>query len=162
MLKDAGNTAIMENTQKSRDIKVTVESRDNKDDRESRDNEEDENDTKQSRDNDDDDTRESKNNKEDDSTTRAHRHGHRRGGKDFCDNIYVVDEEFNCAKEVKDAIEDTFSYTNVHLDNNCKQADDDEEVCLEISDSHNCDNVVNDALDEVDEFCFSDDDDKSE
>ena len=156
MLKDAGNTTvttITENTRESRDVDVT---------RESRDNEDEDDDTRESRDNDDDDTRESRDSEDDDSTTRAHRHGHRRGGKDFCDDIYVVDEDFHCANEVKQAIEDAFTYTEVHLVENCNRADDDEEVCLEISDSRNCDDVVNDALDEVDEFCFSDEDDEGE
>lgn len=63
--------------------------------------------------------------------------------------------------EVNNTIEDTFMSTIVHLDNNCKQVDDIDEVCLKISDSHNCDNVVNNALDKVDEFCLLNDDDKS-
>ena len=130
-------------TQTSNDAADRRESRDN----ESRDNE--------SRDNEEDD-------EDDDEETRAHRDGHRRGGQDFCDHIYVVDEDFHCAEDVRDAIEELFTYTDVHLVENCKHADDDEDVCLTISNSHDCDEVVEDALDELDEFCFADDDDEGE
>ena len=108
-------------------------------------------DRKESRDNDEDDD------EDDDEETRAHRKGYRRGGQDFCNHIFVVDEDFECAEDVRDAIESLFD-VDVLMDNDCEDADDEEEVCLEISDSGNCNEVVDDALDEVEEFCVSDDD----
>jgi len=39
------------------------------------------------------------------------------------------------------------------MDSDCDEADDHEDVCLEISDSDDCDEVVNDSLDELEEWC---------
>jgi hypothetical protein len=148
--KETGDTEPTTKTQASGDTESRKESRDNDDTKESRDNDEDDDDedTRESRDNDEDD---------DDEETRAHRKGFRRGVKDFCDFIHVVDEDFRCAEEVSDAIEEVFN-VEVLMDDDCDDADDEDEVCLEISDSGDCDEVVDDALDEVEEFCVSDDD----
>jgi len=115
-----------------------------------------EDDTKKSRDNDDEDDDEDDDDDED-STTRAHRLGDRRGGdRRFCRFIVIVDDGQDCLDEVIDAVNDSFEGTVVHVDNNCNDADDDEVTCLEISDSNDCEEVVNDALNELDEFCISD------
>jgi hypothetical protein len=150
--KETGDTEPTTKTQASGDTESRKESRDNDDTKESRDNDEDDDDedTRESRDNDEDDD-------DDDEETRAHRKGFRRGVKDFCDFIHVVDEDFRCAEEVSDAIEEVFN-VEVLMDDDCDDADDEDEVCLEISDSGDCDEVVDDALDEVEEFCVSDDD----
>jgi hypothetical protein len=145
MLKEeTGDTVPTTDTKASSDAEDRKESRDNDED-------DDDKETRESRDNDEDDD------EDDDEETRAHRKGYRRGGQDFCDHIYVVDEDFECAEDVRDAIESLFN-VDVLMDNDCEDADDEEEVCLEISDSGNCNEVVDDALDEVEEFCVSDDD----
>ena len=142
MLKEeTGDTVPTTDTKASSDAEDRKESRDNDED-------DDDEETRESRDNDEDD---------DDEETRAHRKGFRRGVKDFCDFIHVVDEDFRCAEEVSDAIEEVFN-VDVLMDDDCEDADDEDEVCLEISDSGNCNEVVDDALDEVEEFCVSDDD----
>ena len=144
--KVTGDTEPTADTEASSDTENRNESRDNDNDED-----DDDEDTKESRDNDEDDD------EDDDEETRAHRKGFRRGVKDFCDFIHVVDEDFRCAEEVSDAIEEVFN-VEVLMDDDCDDADDEDEVCLEISDSGDCDEVVDDALDEVEEFCVSDDD----
>ena len=115
-------------------------------------------DTKKSRDNDDDED-DDEDDRNGDSTTRAHRRGHQRGGdRRFCRFIDIVDDGHDCLDDVIDAVNDSFEGTIVHLDENCNDADDDEVTCLEISDSNDCDEVVDDALDELDKFCISDSD----
>lgn len=138
---------------KSDDTEDTAPSNDNNE----RDNGDDgEDDTKKSRDNADDEEDDEDDDNED-STTRAHRHGHQRGGdRRFCEFIDIVDDGQDCLDEVIDAVNDLFEGTEVGLYENCNDADDDEVTCLEISDSNDCEEVVNDALNELDEFCISD------
>ncbi|KAL3770053.1 hypothetical protein ACHAWU_005880 [Discostella pseudostelligera] len=108
-------------------------------------------------DRDDRDDRDSKSDKECDdchdgsSETRAHRDGRDRGS--FCNDIHIVDEDHHCADDVKDAVDDHFFDATIHMDGDCDEADANEDVCLEISDSDDCDEVVNDSLDELEEWC---------
>ncbi len=102
-------------------------------------------------DDDSDDKKDSKADKEDSSETRAHRDGRSRGL--FCSDIYIANEHHHCADEVKHAVEDDYTDSDVHMDSDCDEADDNEDVCLKISDSDNCDDVVDDSLDELDEWC---------
>ena len=139
---------------KSDDTEDTAPSNDNNE----RDNGDDgEDDTKKSRDNADDEEDDEDDDDDEDSTTRAHRHGHQRGGdRRFCEFIDIIDDGQDCLDEVIDAVNDLFEGTEVGLYENCNDADDDEVTCLEISDSNDCEEVVNDALNELDEFCISD------
>lgn len=111
-------------------------------------------------DRDDRDDRDSKSDKECDdchdgsSETRAHRDGRDRGS--FCNDIHIVDEDHHCADDVKDAVDDHFFDATIHMDGDCDEADANEDVCLEISDSDDCDEVVNDSLDELEEWCSND------
>ena len=115
----------------------------NKDDHDKKDRKDDDDDS--------DDKKDSKADKEDSSETRAHRDGRSRGL--FCSDIYIANEHHHCADEVKHAVEDDYTDSDVHMDSDCDEADDNEDVCLEISDSDNCDDVVDDSLDELDEWC---------
>jgi hypothetical protein len=91
---------------------------------------------------------------DDPSGTKAHRDGRDRGS--FCNDIYIVDEDHHCADDVKEAVDDHFFDATIHMDSDCDEADDHEDVCLEISDSDDCDEVVNDSLDELEEWCSND------
>ncbi|KAL7427062.1 hypothetical protein ACHAXH_002220 [Discostella pseudostelligera] len=71
-------------------------------------------------------------------------------------SLELLEDFKDCLDDVIDAVNDSFEGTVVHVDDNCNDADDDEVTCLEISDSNDCNEVVDDALDELDEFCISD------
>ncbi len=117
----------------------------------------DDDDTKDSDDTDESNDKEKKDRKssgdgdDDPSETRAHRDGRDRGS--FCHDIYIVDEDHHCADDVKDAVRDHYEDSSIHMDGDCDEADDNEDLCLEISDGDDCDEIVDDSLDELDEWC---------
>lgn len=128
-----------------------------KDSNDSNDSDDDENNRRNSGDgdDDDDDKKEKKSsgdkNEDDPSETKAHRDGRVRGSS--CRHIYIVDEDNECADDVEEAVKDVFESSTIHMDDDCDEADDNEDVCLEISDGDNCDEIVEDSLDELDEWC---------
>jgi len=65
-----------------------------------------------------------------------------------CDDITVVHEDYLCADEVKDAIEDVFG-AYVDTEDDCDGAD----VCLVIGDGDNCEAIIESAFVELYHVC---------